>query len=76
MKRLKGLCQNCVRYHPKAAGNCVWAKGYMSLENRHGYKLMVVDCPAFVPPEEVFPEKPKKREKSEDPKTGEDEGLA
>lgn len=63
----KGLCHNCVRFHPKAKGNCVWANSWMGLERKHGYKLAVMECSLYAPVEEVFPE-PKSRKTKEEPK--------
>lgn len=71
MKRVRGLCSNCARYHPKAVGNCILAKGWMSLERKHKYKLMVYECEWHITPQEVFPDKGKTGNK----KIDEDEGL-
>ena len=66
--RDKGLCVNCVRYHPRGAANCVWAKSWMATERKHEYKLAVVECAMYLEPKEVFKEEvnaqPTKREKT------------
>lgn len=56
MKRDKGLCYGCVRFHPKAKGNCVLARSWASLERKHKFKLAVTDCEWFASQEETFPE--------------------
>ena len=56
MKNVKGLCFGCGRFNPAAKGNCILAKDWMFLSTKHGYKLMVVDCPQFAAVAEVFPE--------------------
>lgn len=47
-------CKNCVRYHPKAVGNCRMAQSWANLEKQHGFTLVVIDCPHYVEPEVVF----------------------
>ena len=56
--KLMGLCQNCVRYHPKGVGNCILAKDAANTAKRHKYNLMVTDCEFYVVPAEVFPLSP------------------
>jgi len=63
-------CKDCVRYHPRAVGNCNMAQSWANLEKRYGFTLAVVDCPHYTAPEVVFPmewtaeeEKPKKKAK-------------
>jgi len=73
MKKVKTLCKDCVRYHPKGVGNCIWAKEWRSLEHKRGYKLVVVECPAFLAPKEVFPVP--ELEVAEEEKVEEDESL-
>jgi hypothetical protein len=80
VKKVKGLCYGCVRFHPKAAGNCVLARAWLNLEGKHKYSLMVVDCPLFLPAEEVFPDVEDTHEKAKSERTGnkkidEDESL-
>ena len=53
--RVVTLCHNCVRYHPKAKGNCILARDWMRLQRKHKYTLMVLDCPQYIAPKEVFP---------------------
>lgn len=48
-------CKDCVRYHPRAVGNCDMAKSWANLEKRYGFTLAVVDCPHYLAPEVVFP---------------------
>ncbi len=54
--KLRGLCQNCVRYNPKALAHCLLAKDAKRLARRWKYNLMVTDCELWMAPEEVFPE--------------------
>ena len=49
------LCKTCVRYHPKAQAHCILARDCDFLQEKHKYVLMVIDCPHYVTPEEVFP---------------------
>ena len=56
MEKIRGLCTGCVRFHPKAVGNCILAKDWMFLSKKHGYTLMVVECPLFISGDEVFAE--------------------
>lgn len=72
MKQVKGLCYGCVRFHPKAAGNCKLAVSWMGLERKHKFKLMVYDCEWFAPAQEVFSEP----EKTGNKKIDEDESKA
>ena len=47
-------CKDCVRYNPKAVGNCRMAQSVANLEKKYGFKLSVFDCPFHAPPREVF----------------------
>jgi hypothetical protein len=47
----------------------------MGLERKRGFKLMVVDCPLFLAPKEVFPEETKKPKKTGNRKIDSEEGL-
>ena len=51
-----GLCQGCVRYHPKASGNCEIAKEWIELQKKYECKIMLTSCPNFLSPTEAFPE--------------------
>ncbi len=57
-------CKKCVRFHPKAIGNCKLANAWMYLEGMYKFKLSVSDCPVFLEPKKVFAE-PKKKDKKE-----------
>lgn len=48
-------CKDCVRYHPKAVGNCNMAQSWANLEKRYGFTLAVVECPHYTAPEVAFP---------------------
>ena len=54
--KLGGLCQNCVRYNPKALAHCLLAKDAGRLARKWKYNLLVTDCELWIVPEEVFPE--------------------
>ena len=54
--KLIGLCQNCARYHPRAAGNCILARDASRVARKHKYNLMVTECEFHILPEVAFPE--------------------
>jgi hypothetical protein len=51
---MKGKCLKCVRYHPKAVGNCRKAQSVRNLEKRHKVNLSVTKCNEYLAPELVF----------------------
>jgi hypothetical protein len=53
---MKGKCLKCVRFHPKAVGNCKIAQSVRNLEKRYGFNLSVTKCPEFLDPDLVFVE--------------------
>ncbi len=53
---MKGKCLKCVRFHPKAVGNCRMAVSAMNLEKKYGYNISITKCPEYVEPQEVFKE--------------------
>lgn len=53
---MKGKCLKCVRYHPKAVGNCRMAHSIGNLEKKYRFNLSVTKCPEFLEPDLVFPE--------------------
>ena len=64
--KLRGLCQNCVRYNPKALAHCILARDAGRLARKWKYNLMVTDCEEWLVPEEVFPEPVKASEAAND----------
>lgn len=51
---MKGKCLKCVRYHPKAVGNCRKAQSVRNLEKRLKVNLSVTKCNEYLAPELVF----------------------
>ncbi len=56
--KLRGLCQNCARFHPKGLANCILARDAARIAGKHKYNLMVTDCEFHTLPEKVFPDSP------------------
>ena len=55
MRRVIGMCETCVRFHPKAEGNCEIAKEIEVLRKKYKCSMLLTDCPKFLSPTEVFP---------------------
>lgn len=55
---MEGLCKDCVRFHPRAKGNCTMARHGMHLERkwqRINWQMAVLSCDEYITASAVFP---------------------